>query len=197
MKLYWCPKTRAFRAAWMLEELGQTYELVAIDIRHEASRQNADFRVTSPMGKVPALVDGETRLWDSGAICLYLADAYPDAGLGVAVGDPMRGAFLQWTMFTNAVIEPALVEKFAGGAENPGQHGYGSFDLMVEVLVAGLAKGPWILGDRFTAADVLLGSSVHFMDAFGIMPDQVVLRDYVARCRGREAYKRALELDGS
>jgi glutathione S-transferase len=128
---------------------------------------------------------------DSGAICLYLADAYPEAGLGVPVGDPMRAAFLQWTLYTNAVIEPAMGEKAGGRPVNTRQNGYGSFDLMIATLVGGISPGPWILGRRFTAADVLLGSSVHYMDLFKFLPDRPELRAYVERCRARPAFRRA------
>ena len=197
MKLYWCPRTRAFRAAWMLEEIGRPYERIAIDVRNDAARADPDFRAASPMGKVPAVVDGSVRLWDSGAICLYLADAYPDAGLGIAVGDPARGAFLQWTLYTNAVIEPAMGEKFGSRPVNTLQNGYGSFDLMIATLAAGLEPGPWIMGRRFTAPDVLLGSSVHFMDVFKILPDNAALRAYADRCRARPAFQRAAAFDAA
>jgi len=197
MKLYWCPRTRAFRAAWMLEELGRPYERVPIDVRDEAARADPAFRAASPMGKVPALVDGAVKLWDSGAICLYLAEAYPQAGLGVAIGDPARAAFLQWTLYTNAVIEPAMGEKFGGRPVNTLQNGYGSFDLMIATLAAGVTPGPWILGARFTAPDVLLGSAVHFMELFKILPDNATLRAYAERCRARPAFQRAAALEGA
>jgi glutathione S-transferase len=197
MKLYWCPRTRAFRAAWMLEELDRPYERATIDIRDEAARADPAFRAASPMGKVPALVDGDVKLWDSGAICLYLADAYPEAGLGVPIGDPARGAFLQWTLYTNAVMEPAMGERFGGRPVNTLQNGFGSFDLMIDTLVAGLASGPWILGARFTAPDVLLGSGIHFMDVFKILPDRPELRAYAERCRARPAFQRAAALESA
>jgi glutathione S-transferase len=197
MKLYWCPRTRAFRAAWMLEELDRPYERATIDIRDEAARADPAFRAASPMGKVPALVDGDVKLWDSGAICLYLADAYPEVGLGVPIGDPARGAFLQWTLYTNAVMEPAMGERFGGRPVNTLQNGFGSFDLMIDTLVAGLASGPWILGARFTAPDVLLGSGIHFMDVFKILPDGPELRAYAERCRARPAFQRAAALESA
>jgi len=197
MKLYWCPRTRAFRCAWLLEELGRPYERVTIDIRDEAARADPGFRAASPMGKVPALVDGDVKLWDSGAICLYLAEAYPEAGLGVAIGDATRGAFVQWTLYTNAVIEPAMGAKFAGLPVNTLQNGYGSFDLMIATLAGGLTPGPWILGQRFTAPDVLLGASVHFMDLFKILPDRPALRAYAERCRARPAFQRAGAFEGA
>jgi glutathione S-transferase len=197
MKLYWCPRTRAFRAAWMLEELRRPYERAVIDVRDQAARADPDFRAASPMGKVPALVDGAVKLWDSGAICLYLADAYQEAGLGVPIGDPARGAFLQWTLYSNAVIEPAMGEKVGNRPVNTLQNGYGSFDLMIATLVGGLTVGPWILGPRFTAPDVLLGSAVHYMEMFKLLPDNAVLRAYAERCRARPAFQRATAFEGA
>jgi glutathione S-transferase len=179
----------------MLEELGRPYERVRIDIRNEASRADPDFRAASPMGKVPALVDGPVKLWDSGAICVYLADAYPEADLGVPIGDPNRGAFLQWAMYNNAVVEPAMGEKFSGAAVNTLQSGHGSFDQMIDLLIAGLTPGPWILGERFMLPDVLLGSAVHFMELFKILPDRAELKAYVERCRARPAFQRAMSFD--
>ena len=195
MKLYWCPKTRAFRVVWMLEELGRSYDRVRVDISNNAVGADDEFRKASPMGKVPALVDGDVRIWDSGAICIYLADAYPEAGLGVPVGDPMRGAFLMWTMYTNSVIEPAMLEKFRNLEPNSRQNGFGSFEQMIETLAGGLKDGPWILGECFTAADVLLGSSIHFMSVFGLLAEHPVLSDYLERCKHRPAFQRALAMD--
>ena len=195
MRLYWCPKTRALRAVWMLEELGEPYERVRIDIRDAAAREDAAFRAVSPMGKVPALEDGATRLWDSGAICAYLADQYPRAGLAPAVGDPDRGSYLQWLMYTNSVMEPAMAEKFSKSAVSTLAHGWGSYEQMIGVLRAGLATGPWILGARFSAADVLLGMGCHFMQQFKLLDAEPLLTGYADRCRARPAFARALALE--
>ena len=195
MKLYWCPKTRAIRALWMLEELGVPFERVFIDIRDAAARANPAFRAVSPMGKVPALEDGTTRLWDSGAICGYLADQYPTAGLAPPIGAAQRGAYLQWLLYTNAAIEPAMAEKLSSGQVSTAAHGWGSFDLMLSVLRDGLAQGPWILGEWFSAADVLLGTSCHFMRQFKILADEPALSAYAERCAARPAFQRAMARD--
>lgn len=195
MDFYWCPQSRAFRITWMLEEAGQPYERIRVDIRSGENKDNADFRAASPMGKVPAISDGPVKLWDSGAICLYIADKYPDAGLTVPEGDPQRYEFIQWLMYTNSVIEPAMVEKFMDIPPKQQSYGHGSFDSMITVLEQGLSGKPWIMGERFTAADVLLGSSVHVLETFGLLPDSATLRDYVARCRARPALQTALSLD--
>lgn len=196
MKLYWCPRTRALRALWMLEELGQPFELVRIDIRDPAAKADPAFRAVSPMGKVPALEDGPARLWDSGAICAYLADQYPAANLAPAIGSADRGAYLQWLLYPNSVIEPAMAEKFSNAPVSAGAHGWGSFDQMLAVLREALARGPWILGERFSAADVLLGMACYFMRQFKVIDNEPAVFAYVDRCLQRPAFQRALAREG-
>lgn len=195
MKLYWCPQTRSLRALWMAEETGVPYERVHINIRGPSSQADAAFRAASPMGKVPALEDGAVRIWDSGAICGYLADQYPARGLAPAIGHPDRGAYLMWLMFTNAVIEPAMTEKAAGAAPNPLRNGWGSYEQMLATLRQGIERGPWILGERFSAADVLLGMSCHFMRQFKMIADEPLLFAYADRCAARPAFQRALAIE--
>jgi len=196
MRLWWCPATRAVRVLWMIEELGIPCERVRIDIRDEAAKAAPAFRRASPMGKVPAIEEGETRLWDSGAICAWLADRHPEAGLAPAINAPDRGAWLQWLMFNNSVIEPAMLEKFVPDApRNPSAFGWGSFDAMIAVLRDGIGQGPWILGERFSAADVMLGSAVVAMRRFNILPAEPVLHAYADRCLARPAHQRALAAD--
>jgi glutathione S-transferase len=142
MRLYWCAQTRAFRIAWLLEEAAVPYERVAINIRDPASTVDPRFRSASPMGKVPALEDGAVRLWDSGAICAYVADQYSQSGLAPPIGNADRGAYLQWLMFNNSVIEPAMGEKFGGLPANSSRNGWGSWDQMLETLRSRLATGP-------------------------------------------------------
>jgi glutathione S-transferase len=192
IKLYWMPKTRAVRALWMLEEAGVQFERVLVDIRDEKSKADAAFRAASPLGKVPALEDGAVRINDSGAICAYIADAYPRVGLAPPIGDPSRGAYLQWLMFTNANIEPAMLEKFSQLPPSRAAHGWGDYDSVLATLRNGLQKGPWILGARFCAADVMLGSAVYFLDMFKILGDEPVLSAYLARCMARPAAQRAM-----
>jgi glutathione S-transferase len=191
IKLYWCPKTRAMRALWLLEEAGVPFERVRIDIRDAQAKADPEFRAASPLGKVPALVDGVVKISDSGAICAYIADAYPQAGLAPPIGDPQRGRYLQWLMFTNSNIEPAMMEKFSGLTPNRTSHGWGDYASVIETLRDGLRAGPWILGERFCAADVMLGSAVYFLDLFKILGDEPVLKAYVERCLARPAARRA------
>jgi glutathione S-transferase len=181
----------------MLEELGVPYELVHVDIRDPAAKADPAFRAISPMGKVPALEDGETRLWDSGAICAFLADQYPAANLAPAIGSPKRGQYLQWLLYPNSVIEPAMAEKFSGVAVNMSAHGWGSFEQMLAVLREGLKHGPWILGETFSAADVLLGTACYFMRQFKILENDPVVFAYVDRCLTRGPFQRALAREGN
>lgn len=195
MKLFWCPKTRAARALWLLEEAGAPFERVLIDIRDPAAERDPEFALSSPMGKVPALADGEARFSDSAAIGLYVADRYPAARLAPAVTDPRRGAYLYWMLFAPGVIEPAMMERFLGMKVDPRSSGWGNFDKMIETLEQGLAKGPWILGEAFSAADVMLGSSAYFMQQFKILPESRAIGAYIDRCLARPAYQRALSAE--
>lgn len=191
--LYWFPKTRAIRTLWLLEELGAPFDMQMIDLRDEGSRADPGFMSASPMGKVPAIKDGEVAMAESAAIALYLADRYPDAGLAPPIDAPDRGRYLYWSTYTPAVIEPAMMERFNQWEVNPQSSGWGNFDLMIATLENALAEGPWILGEHFSAADTLLGSSVNFMKVFGIMPESAVLENYLEQCLARPAFQEAIK----
>lgn len=189
MKLFWAPQTRSSRVVWMLEEAGVDYDIEVIGIGDPAREDSAEFRATSPMRKVPALKDGSVQMAESAAICLYVADRYCAGTLAPTIDDPERGRFLYWLMYTPAVVEPTMSEKINKIQPNRGRNGWGDFDSMIATLSDGIGSGPWILGEQFTAADVMLGSSVHFLHLFGMLGDAPVLTDYVDRCRQRPAFK--------
>ena len=178
----------------MLEEAGLDYDMEVVAIRDENRKDTDDFRKASPMGKVPALVDGGCAMSESAAICLYLADRYAPGKLAPALDAPTRGKFLYWLMYTPAVVEPAMSEKFNGVTPNRGRSGWGDFDAMIETWEAALQGRDWIVGDRFTAADVMLGSSAVFMRMFDMLPESPALGAYADRCLARPAYARAMEL---
>jgi glutathione S-transferase len=144
---------------------------------------------------VPALEDGPACLSDSGAICIYLSDQYPETHLGPRVGDPDRARFLQWVTYTNSVIEPSMAEKFAKLEPRPSSYGWGSFDLMLSTMQNELSKKDWILGGRFSAADVLLGTSASWLIKFGLHSGDDAISAYVARCESRPAWQRAQAFD--
>lgn len=196
IRLYWCPQTRASRVLWMLEELGEPFETRLVDIRNPDAIDEPGFRAASPMGKVPAITDeapnGTVHMADSSPICLYLADRYAPGRLAPEVDDPARGKFLFWMGYTPGAIEPAMMEKFLGFEVNKGSCGWGNYDTVLQVLEDGLKEGPWILGDYFSAADVMLGSSVYFMKQFGLLGENAVFEGYVERCLARPGYQAAL-----
>ena len=191
MKIFWAPQTRAQRGIWMLEEAGIEYVMERIDI--SKPERSDEFLAASPMGKVPAIVDDEVRMAESAAICIYVADRYSPGTLAPAIDDSRRGEFLYWTMYTPAVVEPAMSEKFNKVESNRHRSGWGDFDLMIETWDQALEGKEWILGDQFTAADVMLGSSAIFLRMFEMLPETRNLSAYADRCVARPAYKRATE----
>ena len=195
MKLFWCARTRASRAVWMLEELGVDYEREVVDLRDPGAGEDPHFLQASPLGKVPALDDDGVRIADSAAICLYLADRYGNGRLAPGLDDPQRGRYLYWMFFSPSTMEPAMAEKMGGWQTNPGAHGWGDFDRMVAALQSGVEAGPWLLGESFSAADVMVGSTAAFMRMFKILPANGPIDAYVDRCLSRPAYQRALALD--
>lgn len=197
MKVFWAPKTRSTRALWMLEELGVEYELERIELgAAEESRSDA-FRAASPMGKVPALEDGDARMAESAAICLYLADRYSAGRLAPALDSADRGHYLYWMLYTPAVVEPAMSEKFNKVEANRLRSGWGDFDLMIDTWEREIADKDWILGKNFSAADVMLGSSAVFLRMFDMLPDAPAINAYADRCLARDAYKKALQINES
>jgi glutathione S-transferase len=194
MKLYYWPKTRAFRALWMLEELRAPYELAFVNIRAGDQNEPAFCRV-NPMSKLPALEDGSVRVAESGAVLLYLADRYPETALGVPLHDPSRGRFLQWMFFTGSCLEPAMAERVTGAQSNSVSFGWGDLGRVEHAIENALEEGPWLLGDQFTAADILAASTLQIGFIAKLIEPQGVLFDYVERSLAREGYERASAID--
>ncbi len=194
LKLYWAPQSRSMRALWMMEEAGLPYERVLIDIRSGAQAA-PEYAAVNPMMKVPALADGEVSLAESAAICAYMAEKAPH--LAPPPGSPERARYLHALFFAANCIEGAFGEKF--GNEVPAmQAGWGSFDRVMGVLEDWLRQGPWLLGDRFSAADVMLGSDLHFgVNLFKIIDERPVFTAYLDRCMQRPAFRRAQEIDAA
>jgi glutathione S-transferase len=191
MKLYWCPRTRSFTALWLMEEAGQPYERVLTDISTGAQR-NADYLKINPMGKVPALQDGDATLAEAAAICAYVAERYPDAKLAPPVGDPMRAKYLYWLFYGPGCVEPAMMQLATKVEMNPVAAGWGDAQRVIDVLDGALQKGPWLLGDNFSAADIVIGSGLNFaVRLFKMIPARPSFDAYIARCMARPAFQRA------
>lgn len=190
LTLYYAPRTRSFTALWLLEEFGLTYALESFDLSKGRHKQ-PDYLKLNPMGKVPMLVDRGTAVPELGAIAIYLADRYPAAGLAPAPDDARRPDFLRWIFFASAIIEPSLGERMFGWTPAPSSLAWGSFDEMIRVVTAGISSSDWLLGESFSAADVLVGAGLRFGMMFGAIPAEGPIADYVARCSARDAFKRA------
>ena len=191
IKLYWSPRSRSFTAIWLMEEAGQPYERVLTDISTGAHK-SADYLKINPMGKVPALVDGEAALAESAAICAYIADRYPETKLAPPPTDPRRGRYLQWLFFAPSCIEPALIQIFTKLEVPTSTAAWGSATQVFDVLDAALQTGPWILGDQFSAADITIGSGLNFaVRAFKMVPSRPSFDAYIERCVARPAFQRA------
>jgi glutathione S-transferase len=149
------------------------------------------------MGKVPALRHGDVIITESAAICTYLAETFPKAGLNVPIGDPRRGIYLKWLFFGPGCVEPAMIDRAAPRKEEArrGMLGYGDFDTVMNVVAKAVEKGPWLLGEQFTTADVVIGSNIRFGMMFKLIPERKEFLDYAARIAARPAAQRAQEKD--
>lgn len=194
MQLYWCPRSRSFSALWLMEEVGQPYERVLIDITTGAQK-TSEFLAINPMGKVPALKDGDATVAEASAICAYVAERYPEAKLAPPVGDPRRAKYLQWLFFSPGCIEPAMIEIFTKISVPTSTAAWGSAAQVFDVLDAALEKGPFLLGDMFTAADIMIGSGLNFATRlFKMVPARPSFDRYIDACSARPAFQRATEL---
>ena len=191
IQLYWSPRSRSFSAIWLLEETGLPYERMLTDISTGAQKA-PEYLDINPMGKVPGLKDGEAALGEASAICAYIADRYPEAKLAPAVTDPRRARYLQWLFFSPGCIEPAIIQIFTKIEIPTSTAAWGSATQVFDVLEAALANGPWILGEEFSAADIMIGSGLNFaVRLFKIIPSRPSFDAYVARCMARPAFQAA------
>ena len=197
--LYHAAPSRSSIVHWMLEELGQPYELQMVSFKKGENRQPA-YLAVNPMGKVPALKHGDTVITEAAAICAYLADEFPQAGLNIPVGDPRRGTYLKWLFFGPSCVEPAITERAFPRKEPPMRSslGFGDFDTVVDVLAnAAAAASPYLLGKSFTAADVVIGSGLRWGTMFKLLPERAEFKPYMATLAERPALRRATEKDAA
>jgi glutathione S-transferase len=196
LTLYTNPMSRGRIARWMLEETGVPYETVVLE--YGSTMKAPEYLAINPMGKVPALRHGATVVTEGAAICCYLADAFPEAGLAPAPGDRLRGPYYRWLFFAAGPLEAAATNQVLGfevPAERKVMAGYGSLADVMDVLEATLAGREYLVGERFSAADVYVGSHVGWGMAFGMLAKRPAFERYFERLAARPAALRAREID--
>ena len=189
------PNTRSSGARILLEELGAPYELRAVNMKAGEQRKPA-YLAVNPMGKVPAIVHRGALITEQVAIFIYLADLFPQAKLAPALDDPQRGSYLRWLVYYGSCFEPAVVDRAM--KREPGTLAmvpYGDYDTMLKTLTDQLAKGPYLLGDRVSAADVLWGTALTWTTMFKLVPELPVIKDYIGRINARPAVGKVKALD--
>ncbi|ACA19156.1 Glutathione S-transferase domain [Methylobacterium sp. 4-46] len=197
--LYHSPNTRSSSALLLLEELGAPYDLQVLNMKAGENRQPA-YLAVNPMGKVPAIRHRGALVTEQVAVFLYLADAFPEAGLAPAIGDPLRGPYLRWMVYYGSSFEPAVVDKARGLASDESVRAmlpYGSYEAALAVVNDQLRQGPYLLGERFTAADILWGAALTWTTMFGFVPETPEIAAYVARHQARPAVARVRERDAA
>lgn len=192
---YTNPMSRGQIARWMLEEVGAEYEQVVLD--YGGTMKGPDYLAINSMGKVPAIVHHGRVVTEGAAICAYLADVFPEAGLAPA-DDDERASYYRWLFFGAGPVESAVTNKSLGwepDAKQQGMAGYGSYDRVVDVLHAQIGGRAFVCGDRFTAADVYFGSQIIWGTQFGTLPERDSFTAYAARLTARPAYRKAKAID--
>ena len=195
--LFHAPHTRSGGARILLEELNADYDLHVLNFKANQQR-SPEYLAINPMGKVPAIRHGDAIVTEQVAVFIYLADLYADRGLAPPIGDTMRGPYLRWMAFYGSCFEPALIDRSQKREPAPASTSpYGDYDTMFKTLTDQLAKGPYMLGDRFTAVDVLWGTALTWTTMFGLVPKLPLITTYVDRANARPATIRAKGLDAA
>jgi glutathione S-transferase len=196
LALYHAAPSRSSVVRWMLEELGEPYDIHLLSLA-KGEQSAPGFLAVNPMGKVPTLKHGNAVITEAAAICTYLADEFPHARLNIPVGDPRRGPYLKWLFFSPSCIEPAVTDRAFPRKEEPRRAmlGYGDFDTVMNVVAKAVEPGPYLMGEQFTAADVVVGSMVRWGMTFDLLPKRPEFVAYVGRLEQRPALQRANALD--
>ncbi|HZT88768.1 MAG TPA: glutathione S-transferase family protein [Stellaceae bacterium] len=193
---YTNPQSRGRIVRWMLEEVGRPYRTEVLE--YDTTMKAPAYLAVNPMGKVPALRHGEAVVTEAAAICAYLADVFSEASLAPPAGDRLRAAYYRWLFFTAGPVEAAASNRALGFVVPEGRErmiGYGSYDHVMDVLEAAVAQSAYLVGDRFTAADVYVGSHIGFGLQFGTFEKRPAFERYVARLAERPAFRRAQKID--
>lgn len=193
---YTNPMSRGRIARWMLEEVGQPYRTELLE--YGTTMKAPAYLAINPMGKVPAIRHGEAVVTEAGAICAYLADAFPQAGLAPPLGDKGRASYFRWMFYAAGPFEAAVTNRSLNvevPPERKAMVGYGSFEDVMNALEYAVTQSEFVAGDRFTAADVYFGSSIGWGLMFGSIEKRPAFQDYFARISARPACVRAREID--
>jgi glutathione S-transferase len=185
--LYHHPFSRAATVLWMLEEIGLEHELVYVDLKKGEHKQ-PEFLKKNPMGKVPTLVDGDAVLTETAAIGLYLADRYSAGELSPALDDPARATYLRWALYAPSVIEPCAYAHHAKWEYQAGSAGWGTWEAMSQSIEVAIGDGPYLLGNRFTMADMIFGSTVRFLTQFNMLDKPKHITAYIKRLQARPGH---------
>ena len=190
--LYHAVPSRSATVRWMLEEVGEPYDVHLLKLS-EGDQQKPEFLAVNPQGKVPALTHKGVVITEVAAICAYLADEFPKAGLNIPVGDPRRGVYLQWLFFGPSCMEPAITDRAFPRKEPPraGAIGYRDIEALADIVAQAVAKWPYIMGEQFTAADVVIGSAVRWGTMFKLIPERDAFKPYAERIAARTTVQRA------
>jgi glutathione S-transferase len=192
LTLYHAPQTRSSGVRILLEELGAPHTLDVLDLQSGRGREPAYLRI-NPLGKVPALRHGEALITEQAAIYLYLADQFPERGLAPPIGDPLRGPYLRWMVFYGSSFEPAVVDRALQREPGPkAMSPYGDFDAVLRTVVEALTPGPYLLGERHSAADVLWGAALGWTTGFKLVPEEPAIMAYLARVNARPAVRKIM-----
>ena len=191
---YSSPMSRGRIVHWMLEEVGAPYRFEVVNLDNQEQKK-ASFLAVNPMGKVPAIVHRGTVVTESGAICAYLADVFPAAGLAPALDSPARGTYYRWLFFGACCVEPAVIDRMFSrpAPSRPGALSYGCYEDALATLEKALTPGPYILGTQFSAADVYIGSQIGFGLMTEALEPRAVFVEYANRLQQRPAYRRFME----
>lgn len=191
LTLYHAIPSRSSIVRWMLEEVGQPYEVRLLDLQAGDNR-SADYLAVNPMGKVPALDHDGAVITEAAAICAYLADEFPAAKLAVPVGTPQRGVYLKWLFYSPSCLETAMIDKGNNRPPvPPRQSSYGDFDTVMDTVAQAVKDGPYLMGQQFTAADVVLGSCLQYGILTKALPERPEFMAYLGRLRARPALQRS------
>ena len=191
--LYHMPQTRGGTTLWMNEELGDVCEIRLVNLRKGEGR-TPQFLKINPMGKLPALTHKGAAVTEAAAICAYLADQYPDKGLAPATSDAARGAYYRWMFFSPSCIEPMMLDRLGKVTrENSTAAGHGDYERVMAAIEQALSNGPWLLGGKFSAADVVMGSTLNFATMFGAIPKEGRIKEYVERVAARPAFQKMMK----